>query len=90
MFRSQAWSAAAASCRGLLAMARQEWQSATENFAAALHVFEALEQPYEVARTLEALADVADAMGSAAAEADALRKRADDLHARLGSLRAAR
>ncbi len=90
LFRSQSWSAAANLCRGLLATARQEWQSATENFAAALHMFEALEQPYEVARTLDALADVADAMGSPAAEADALRERADDLHAHLGSRRAAR
>jgi len=90
MFRSRAWSASASSCRGLLAAARQEWQSACESLAAALQIFEALEQPYDVARTPETLADVAHGSGSTAAEAGVLRKRADDLHARLGSRRVIR
>lgn len=90
LFRSQAWSAAARSCHGLVAGARHEWAAATESLGDALRTFEALGQPYDVARTLEALADVADAGAPAdAGQASALRARAAELYARLGSPRAA-
>jgi hypothetical protein len=87
LFRSRAWTAAALSCRGLLAAARTDWQSAADGFAAALRIFEALDQPYDIARTLEALADATDALPRPVADSAALRRRAADLFARLGAPR---
>jgi hypothetical protein len=86
LFRSRAWTAAALSCRGLLAAARKDWHAAAESFAAALRMFETLDQPYDIARTLDALADATDAL-TRQADSDALRRRAADLYAHLGAPR---
>jgi hypothetical protein len=84
LFRSRAWTAAALSCRGHLAAARQDWQVASESFTTALRTFEALEQPYDVARSLELLADATDALSRPVADAATLRRRAADLYVGLG------
>ena len=87
LFRSRAWAAAALSCRGQLAAARADWHAASDRFTAALRTFETLDQPYDVARTLEVLADVTDALSKPVADARALRRRAAELYARLGVVR---
>jgi uncharacterized protein HemY len=88
LFRSRAWTAVALSCRGQLAAAREDWAAASDSFSAALRTFEAIDQPYDVARTLRALADATDAMSKP--NADTLRQRASDLYVRLGVERSPR
>jgi tetratricopeptide (TPR) repeat protein len=87
LFRSRAWTAASFSCRGLLAARRGEWPAATESFSAALRMFETLDQPYDIARTLDALAEAADAMDTPSPRTDAMRRRATELYTRLGLAR---
>ncbi len=55
-FQSGAWRAAAAHARGLLAIADQDGPGAVRDLDAASRTFAALGQPYDEARSLEALA----------------------------------
>jgi tetratricopeptide (TPR) repeat protein len=67
-FGSRAWSATARFLRGQLAAAQGDHERAVASFEAALATFQALAQPYDIARTLEALARLGvDAPGTAAA-----------------------
>lgn len=54
-FRSNAWTADARYLRGLTALAQNNSELAGECFRQALQIFESLDQPYDVARCLEAL-----------------------------------
>lgn len=92
VFRSRAWVATARYLSGLLATARSGWREAAGYFTEALGIFEALEQVYDVARTMEALAGVA-AHGAGDLpdlNAEALRTRAAAMYTRLGAEHAAR
>lgn len=55
-FRSRSWVAVSRDLNGLLASARADWQAARLHFREAADTFEALGQPYEMARALEGLA----------------------------------
>ncbi|MBI3971567.1 MAG: tetratricopeptide repeat protein [Chloroflexi bacterium] len=87
LFRSQAWVAAARHARGLIARARGDWSLAADRLQAARDLFEALGQPYDVARSLEALAEVAAQAGPLLPDLDAgaLRRQARSLYERLGA-----
>jgi ATP/maltotriose-dependent transcriptional regulator MalT len=84
LFRSRAWSAAALSCRGQIAAARGDGSAAADSFTAALRIFEALDQPYDIARTLDALARAVAATPTPPVDTDVLRRRATAIYARLG------
>ncbi|MEX0761017.1 MAG: hypothetical protein WD333_01065 [Dehalococcoidia bacterium] len=58
-FGSLAWSAVTSHLRGILASASGDSESAALNLRRALEQFQELEQPYDVASTLEALGDLA-------------------------------
>ena len=73
-FRSQSWVATARYLLGLVAAEQGDGSLARERFDDALQRFEALEQPYEVARIRLALAEVAES----SAQSEALRSDAAD------------
>src|SRR5262249_28307618 len=87
LFRSRAWMAAALACRGHLAMANKDWDAAGDSYSAALRTFETLDQPYDIALTLDALANAHEASAKPRSSTDALRRRAADLYTRLGASR---
>ena len=70
-FRSQAWTAAARYVRGLVCLAQRDWAAAAEQLTAARDAFAVLGQPYDAARAMEALGDVAVDSGAPAAQSDA-------------------
>ncbi|HXE71750.1 MAG TPA: hypothetical protein VNO81_03735 [Candidatus Nitrosotenuis sp.] len=82
-FGSQAWRAVAACLRGRVHLARGELWAAAGSLETARVLFEALEQPYDLARTLEQEARVLEALGR---EAEPLRARARALCGRLGAV----
>jgi tetratricopeptide (TPR) repeat protein len=86
-FRSNVWVANARYLSGLVASERGDWQLAADAFADALAVFEALEQPFDVARTLETMATLATKAEPAlpALDAQDLGARAAAIYAQLGA-----
>jgi tetratricopeptide (TPR) repeat protein len=70
-FRSQAWKAAARHARGLVAGTCGLWPAAAGQLLAARDLFQTLGQPYDLARSLEALAGVARRAGPALPNLDA-------------------
>lgn len=86
-FRSQAWVATARYLRGLFTIARSDWHVAVDCLQEALERFEALPQPYDVARSLEALADVATKASPSLPHLSPpeLRQRALEVYLRLGA-----
>jgi hypothetical protein len=89
VFASSAWTASARYCQGALAAARGERTAAAQSFEVALQAFETLGQPYDIARSLEALAAVVDTGGQRDSSAAELRQRAAEIYTQLGSPRAA-
>lgn len=87
VFRSQAWTATAGYLRGLLATARGDWHVAVGSLERATEQFESLDQPYDVARGLEALADAGARAGAALTPVYVygLRERALSIYVRLGA-----
>ncbi|MCX6020666.1 MAG: hypothetical protein NTZ05_02845 [Chloroflexi bacterium] len=90
-FRSRTWIATARYLSGLVASARSEWQQAAGAFADALAIFESLEQPYDVARTLETMATLSLQADGTLLRLDphALRTRAAAIYEQLGAHHAA-
>jgi tetratricopeptide (TPR) repeat protein len=86
-FRSQAWKAAAHHARGLVASACGLWPAAADQLLAARDLFQTLGQPYDLARSLEALAAVARSAGPALPDLDAadLLQQARTIYAQLGA-----
>jgi tetratricopeptide (TPR) repeat protein len=86
-FSSRAWAATARYLRGVLSAAAGEHVGAVAALRAALGMFEALQQTYEVARTLTALAEVAEACRTVAEDLNpvTLRQRAAELYDQLGA-----
>lgn len=86
-FRSQAWTAMARYLRGLLAAAQADWGFAADCLAEAVSMFESLGQPYDLARSLEALADVATKASPSLPHLSPheLRQRALEVYLRLGA-----
>jgi len=89
VFASSAWTASARYCQGALAAARGERTAAAQSFEVALQAFETLGQPYDIARSLEALAAVVDTGEQREPSAAELRQRAAEIYTQLGSPRAA-
>ena len=86
-FGSRAWEAAARYSRGILATAQDDWTAAERFLREALELFESLQTPFDIARTLEALAAIPEEarLGGAFAYGRALQERAVELYANLGA-----
>jgi tetratricopeptide (TPR) repeat protein len=89
LFASSAWTASARYCQGALFAARGERAAAAQSFKAALQAFETLGQPYDIARSLEALAAVVGTGEQRESSTAELRRRAAEIYMQLGSPRAA-
>ena len=84
-YDSPAWVADARYARGLLSLAQESWDTAREALEDALKRYEALGQPYDAARTLEALARLAERAPKDGLDAAALRARAVATYEELGA-----
>lgn len=85
-FRSRARGAGAQHARGLVAAKRGDLLAAREALAAAVATFEALGQPYDAARSMQALALVGRRAGTdGGAAADDFERRARRLYRRVGA-----
>ena len=86
-FGSRIWVAYARYLRGMLAAETQENEQAFRLLPESLTTFEELEQSYDIARSMEYLADVITRKGSTSIESDPeeLLKQAKAIYARLGS-----
>jgi DNA-binding SARP family transcriptional activator len=85
VFQSGAWRAAAAHAGGLLAIAENDTATAVRDLDAASRTFAALGQPYDEARSLEALAVALRRDGADSRRYLATRRRAAALYAQLGA-----
>jgi DNA-binding SARP family transcriptional activator len=79
-FGSRAWVAAADHARGLLLAAQGDGERADASLSAAASTFEELGQPYDLARTLTALAFVRERTPRRRDDAAVLRRRAGELY----------
>ena len=84
-FGSRAWVAAADHARGLLLAAQGEGARADASLSAAASTFEGLGQPYDLARTLSALAFVRGRTPRLRDDAGVLRRRASELYRTIGA-----
>jgi DNA-binding SARP family transcriptional activator len=84
-FGSRGWVAAADHARGLLLAAQDDDARADASLSAAASTFARLGQPYDLARTLTALAFVRGRMPRRRDDAAGLRRRADELYRALGA-----
>ena len=84
-FGSRAWVAAADHARGLLLAAQDEGAMADASLSAAVSTFERLGQPYDLARSLTALAFVRGRSPRRRDDAAGLSRRADELYRTIGA-----
>lgn len=86
-FGSRVWFGYARLLRGMLASAREQWDQAHQLLTEALNIFEELEQPFEVAITLEYLAEVLGKDGEPESDLSNLQllEKSAEIYAKIGS-----